>query len=195
MQIISSTLLYVKIIDVGQIFRLCPLIRWQPSIASSWLTPGLLYRCGCRLLSSRSHRGLLVRFSLFNRMIFGFRGPPPGETTIVLVFGDLPLRGWVGASWLPTMASSFPLPCRIFSPPSYGLIPIIVAPILLPLFSLWSDAGLRDSSAWSGKPGVSMMRRVLMCHLWSCANTIIFLFLLSPLSCEFGLCQGHCQYD
>ena len=114
MQIFSSTLLYVKIIDVGQIFRLCPLIQWQPSIASTWLTPGLLYRCGCRLLSSRSHRGLLVRFSLFNRMIFGFRGPPSGETTIVLVFGVLPLRGWVGASWLPTMASSFPLPCRIF---------------------------------------------------------------------------------
>ena len=113
---------------------------------------------GC--FSSRPHPGLLVIYSLCNRMILGYHGPPSGETTIVLVFGYLPLRGWVGASWLPTMASSFPLPCRIFSPPSYGLIPIIVVPMLLPFFSLWSDAGLRDSSAWSGKPDVSMLRRV-----------------------------------
>ena len=76
-----------------------------------------------------------------------FAGLLLGRPQLFLFLGDLPLRGWVGASWLPMMASSFPLPCRIFSPPSYGLIPIVVVPILLPLFSLWSDAGLRDSSA------------------------------------------------
>ena len=150
--------------DYGCWSALSPRALWssgsRQSLPRDWLLV-VSTGFGWWLPSSRPHPVLLVISSLCNRMILGYRGPPSGDATFVSCFWGFFLQGVelkvLGSPWLPMMASSFPLPCGIFSPPSYGWIPFVWRPLfaslILPVVWWWVV----------GFPGLDPVSRMILC--------------------------------